>query len=364
MDHEQHPGTEERDRGREDAVAVVVPQVPRGEGLHRPPDDGDDGRDERRLGTGLQQQRHLQPAGLQRRQDAAGLHAGRTAHGDEAGQRDHDGGDGGSHSDHAGWGRLAGRGAGRRPRPGQAGAPRGARRQDSSGRARTVWDAGSPEAVPARARSTSPRCRKTASTTASATQTSAAAMVMTKRVRTLPACQRSAPTAAQRDEQDVGRVEDQLDPDQHEHRVAAGQDAVGAEAGEDGREGVGAGQVDHGCASSGVGRQLRRLAARPRPCATPRTRRSGRRGGAATGPRRARPTCRRAARRPRCWSSRPLAAGPATGSSTASRSRSPPPPGPPRGPRWARLVVTSSLGPIGARVSMSAKSTSTTTAPT
>ena len=44
-------------------------------------------------------------------------------------------------------------------------------------------------------RSMSPRSRKTASTTASATQTSAAAMVITKRVSTLPACQVSAPTA-------------------------------------------------------------------------------------------------------------------------------------------------------------------------
>ena len=71
--------------------------------------------------------------------------------------------------------------------------------------------------------------------------TSAAAMVMTNRVSTLPAP--SGPRrGGDRDEQQVGRVEDELDADQHEHRVAPGQHAVGAQPGEDGGEQVGPGR--------------------------------------------------------------------------------------------------------------------------
>ena len=95
----------------------------------------------------------------------------------------------------------------RRARNSPAAAARAGRSTTRRAAARLIGAIPRPVGSPGSARSGPPegrlprgrgRCRrasrKTASTTASATQTSAAAMVMTNRVRTFPACQVSAPT--------------------------------------------------------------------------------------------------------------------------------------------------------------------------
>ena len=67
------------------------------------------------------------------------------------------------------------------------------------------------------------------------TPTSAAATAITNRANTWPVdvvpC-----TGAEGDQVDVDRVEDQLDRHQHEHRVAAGEHAVDADAEQHGAE--------------------------------------------------------------------------------------------------------------------------------
>ena len=151
-----------------------------------------------------------------------------TARGLGAGHRDHDGQQ--RRRQRRVQRRPPGRGAGQRPAEAGGGDERQHRRdggqqdREPGARrpARSLMRA-------ARSRSTCPGSRNSASTTARATPISAAAMVMTKRVEDVAGCAAGrASTAPSGDEQQVGGVEDELDADQDEHRVAPGEHAVDA----------------------------------------------------------------------------------------------------------------------------------------
>ncbi len=64
MDDQEHAGAEQGHGGREHGIPVVGAQVPGRERLHRPSHEGDHDGDERRRGARLEEQGHLEPAGL------------------------------------------------------------------------------------------------------------------------------------------------------------------------------------------------------------------------------------------------------------------------------------------------------------
>src|SRR5580765_136263 len=159
------------------------------------------------------------------------------------------------------------------------------------------------------------------------------------------------------DEQDRASAQHELDTDEDKDGVAPGEHAEEADADEQGSEDVGSGEVDHGVppADPVSGRTARETAKAA--TSAPRSSTDSSSKGQTQVPKRSRASWPLA-------TSRRSTGPPARGSRTASRSVAVPAPTRAASPRWASEVVCSLLGPIGARVSMSAKRTRTTIAPT
>ena len=268
---EEHRGGEERDGRGEDRVAVVGLEVPGRVDLHAKGDERDDGRHGPARRVGEQLERHLQPTGFEGgpegherggpgcrpahrcEQEGQGRGADRDAAGDPVVPTDGEPGEGGQRRDEHDQPRAHGASPLGSARSMLAAVPEGREhdreRHDDLGRG----DRDDEERQHAAGR---------------------------------PAV---GAGGLGRHEQDEAAAEHELDTDEEQDGVAAHRDAEDADPDERGGEEVRPDEVDHAGASSAGARGG---------CARRRVRRRPRRGGAGRAARRARPTCRRAARRP------------------------------------------------------------------